>query len=190
MKIANIFLLVVLVFDGLAMNARAEEANYTYRVEGLFQKDREADLRATIKTLEGIELVQVDYRQGHSTFRFDAEKLYPNAKKPEQILQQFDQRLRQASRGTFQVTALSDIDRKKLTEVKIAVAGLDCKGCSYGAYLAVTKVEGVENAISSFHDGYVIAWIDAEKTNREALEAALEKRKVKIVRAEEAPSQP
>ena len=166
----------------LSVIARAEAADYSYRVLGLFQQDREIDLRRALEDLPGVSLVNVNYLQGSATFRFDAEALFPGAKKPDQILSQFDQKLRQATRGTFSVTAPSGIERDQLTEIEIQVAGLDCKGCSYGAYLAVNQIEGVENAVASFHDGRVIAWIDAGKTNRETLEAALEKKGVSLVK--------
>lgn len=168
----------------LSSTARAADAEYSYRVLGLFQQDREVDLRRALDDLPGVSLVNVNYLEGSATFRFDAGALFPGAKGPDQILSQFDQKLRQSTRGTFSVTTPSGIDREKLTEVEIRVAGLDCKGCSYGAYLAVYQIEGVENAIASFHDGHVIAWIDAEKTNRETLEAALEKKRVSLVKPE------
>jgi len=165
---------------------KAEVADYDYRVLGLFQKDREDDLRKALEHLPGVVLVDVNYETGSATFRFESETAFPGAKKPEQILNQFDQKLRQASRGTFSLTAPTGIDRGKLAKVEIGVAGLDCKGCSYGAYLAVYQIEGVENAVASFHDGRVIAWIDAEKTKRETLEAALEKKGVSIVKPDDA----
>jgi hypothetical protein len=37
-----------------------------------------------------------------------------------------------------------------------------------------------EQATASFHDGLAIAWIDPEKTNREALEMALKSRGVQL----------
>jgi len=64
--------------------------------------------------------------------------------------------------------------------VNISIAGLDCTGCSYGAYLAVYKIDGVENATASFKEGAVTAWIDPNKTNRAALEEALTKRGVTV----------
>ena len=60
------------------------------------------------------------------------------------------------------------------------IAGLDCKGCSYAAYLAVYKIEGVENATASFKEELVTAWIDPSKTDRATLEEALAKRDVTL----------
>ena len=64
--------------------------------------------------------------------------------------------------------------------LRVAVAGLDCKGCAYGAYRAIAMIDGVERAVVSFRDGHVTARIDPAKTNREALVTALRKAQVDV----------
>jgi hypothetical protein len=96
------------------------------------------------------------------------------------VQKHIDNRLRQASAGAFTLRPLSALPPEKLQAVKIGVAGLDCKGCAFAAYLAVYNLAGVERATVSFKDGLVAAWIDPTKTNRAALEAALKKREVKV----------
>ncbi len=61
------------------------------------------------------------------------------------------------------------------------MAGLDCKGCAFGAYRAVAKLDGVERATVDFRRGIVTARVDPSKTNREALVAALKKAEVEVV---------
>ena len=70
---------------------------------------------------------------------------------------------------------------EKLTLVEIPVVGLDCKACCLGAYEAIYRLEGVEQATASFKDGLVTAWIDASKTDRAQLETALKQRGVEVL---------
>ncbi|MGK0187351.1 MAG: copper chaperone CopZ [Verrucomicrobiales bacterium] len=158
----------------------AEETDHECRVLGLFQADCVEDLREVMKKLSGVTLVKADHKTGTATFRMDAEKVFPDAKSPEQIIEKLRSRLSGESRGVFETHPLSALPRKKQKEVNISIAGLDCKGCSYGAYLAVYKIDGVENATASFKKGAVTAWIDPNKTNRPALEEALTKRGVTV----------
>lgn len=164
-----------------SMTSFAGEAEHTHRILGLFQKDREQDLQKVTEQLPGIELVEADYETGQAVFRYDAEAKFPGSQKPEQLAQSLSIQLRALSRGTFEVTPLTGRDRRKLTKVEIEILGLDCKGCSYGAYLAVHKLEGVENAIASFKVRKVTAWIDPGKSSRQTLEESLKKKRVKIV---------
>ena len=160
--------------------APAEEDDYPCRVLGLFQADCVDDLREVTKKVSGLALVSADHKTGTATFRMDAAKVFPDAKSSEQIIEKLRNKLNGESQGVFQTYPVSTLPREKLTEVKIPIAGLDCKGCSYGAYLAVHKIEGVENAIASFKEGLVNAWIDPSKTDRAALEEALIKRGVTL----------
>lgn len=161
----------------------AAEADYTHRVLGLFQKDREDDLRKVTEELPGIDLVKADFETGLAVFRYDAEIVFPKQTTAEQMSQALDMQLRARSRGSFEATPLTGRDRKKLTKIEIGILGLDCKGCSYGAYLAVGKIDGVENATASFKTGKLTAWIDAKKTTRKFLEEALETKRVKLAAA-------
>ena len=64
---------------------------------------------------------------------------------------------------------------------RIGVAGLDCKGCAYGAYRTLAKIDGVERATVYFKQWIVTARVDPSKTNREALVAALKKAEVDVL---------
>lgn len=161
---------IILFFIILCSTGAAEELNHTHRVLGLFQADREDDLGQVINQVPGVKLVHVEYKTGEAVLRYDAENLA-------QIL---DQIVRRESRSTFEILPPSNVDRSKLRKVEIEVIGLDCKGCSYAAYLAVYKIEGVENATASFKEGKVVAWIDDERVNRAMLIEALKKKRVKI----------
>ena len=177
-------MLALLAFGSLALSlpCPAEEtaSSHTFRVLGLFQPDRVDDLRETVASMPDFELADVEFESGEATFRFDAVALFGRNKTPDQIAENFSQRLRQISNGTFEALPVSAFPQEKQVEVKIPIAGLDCKGCSYGAYLAVHKLDGVERATASFRDGFVIAWIDPDKTNRAALEEALTNRRVTL----------
>ena len=160
--------------------APAEEDDYPCRVLGLFQADCVDDLREVTKKVSGLAHVSADHKTDIATFRLDAAKVFPDAKSPKQILEKLRNKLNGESQGVFQTYPLSTIPRENLTEVKMPIAGLDCKGCSYAAYLAVYKIEGVENATASFKEELVTAWIDPSKTDRATLEEALAKRDVTL----------
>jgi copper chaperone CopZ len=178
MKLASSLIVAALCLMGTSV--LAEEADLECRVLGLFQADCVDDLRAVTKKVSGIALVKADHQTGTATFRMDAAKVFPDAKSPEQIIENLRNKLNGESQGVFETHPLSSIPKEKLEEVKIPIAGLDCKGCSYAAYLAVYKIEGVENATASFKEGLVTAWIDPAKTNRAALEDALTQRGVTV----------
>ena len=145
-----------------------------YQITGLFQPDREEDLRVAFEKLPQLKLVSIDYPNAEILIEQDAAKV--DAKlTPEKRLEQFDQDLRQASRGTFGAKPLRTMPLDKLTLIEITVAGLDCKACSYYAYDMVYKLPGVERATASFKNRKVQAWIDPEKTSQMALEEALKK---------------
>ena len=105
-----------------------------------------------------------------------------NPKKPpteEAITKRLDDLLRAASSSTFTLRPPAAIPREKMQTVEIHVGILDCKGCRYGAYVAIAKIEGVESATVT-GAGLLTAWIDPAKTNRAALEAALKKARVEL----------
>lgn len=150
-----------------------------YRVTGLFSPDRPDDLRAVMKKLPDVTLVRIDYDRGEASFTYDPAVVFKDAR-PEQIPERFDKLLRSVSSSTFGIRPLGTVPRDKLQRIEIPVVGLDCKGCSFAAYEAVYKVDGVEQATASFHDGLVTAWIDPTKTDRATLEAALKKKRVQL----------
>lgn len=150
-----------------------------HQITGLFSPDREKDLQKVFATLPEIKLEKIDYAKAEAEFVYDPEKVFPNAK-PEQLVEQFDSILRNASRHTFGVRPLCTTPDDELTCVEIPVLGLDCKACCLAAYESVYQIEGVERATASFKDGLVTAWIHPDKTNVMALEEALKKKGVTL----------
>jgi hypothetical protein len=152
---------------------------FTYKVLGLFSKDREADLREGFKELADIALVAVNFDDGEITVEFAPAKLFPG-QKPERVVELVNDKVRQATHHTFGVKPRRTAPRDKLTQVVIPVAGLDCKACCLAAYEIVAKIDGVEQATASFKDGRVTALIDLSTTDRGALEDSLRKRGVSV----------
>ena len=150
---------------------------HRHQITGLFSKERIADLEKTMRQLPEIELVSVDFATAEAEVRYDAAKTFPNAT-PEQVVERFDQMLRNASRHTFGVKPLCTTPRTQLQYVEIPVIGLDCKACCLAAYESMYKLAGVEQATASFKEGLITAWIDPGKTDIETLQAALRKRNV------------
>ena len=163
----------------------AEEQTGTYRLFGLSAAEREADLREVLAKVPEVTLVSLDAGKAEVTLRFEAEKLFPptKAKQPpaaDKITARLDTLIGTASTRTFGITERSTLPADKLTKVEIPIGVLDCKGCRYAAYQAVAKLDGVERATVSTMPSAVIAWIDAAKTKREALEEALKKARVDL----------
>lgn len=181
-------MLPILLFLVLARPALAEEVRVCYRVTGLFQPDRVEDLRRQAGALalrEGnatavAKLAGVDYESAVVTFSYDAGAAPFKNRKPEQVLEKLNQELRARSRGAFQLFPVGATERGNLREERIPVAGLDCKGCAYGAYRAIAMIDGVERAVVNFREGHVTARIDPAKTNRAALVTALRKAQVDV----------
>ena len=164
----------------------AEEQTGTYRLFGLSAAEREADLREVLAKVPEVTLVSLDAAKAEVTLRFEAEKLFPptKAKQPpaaDKITARLDTLIGTASTRTFGITERSTVPADKLTKVEILIGVLDCKGCRYAAYQAVAKLDGVERATVSATPSAIIAWIDATKTKREALEEALKKVRVDLV---------
>ena len=164
----------------------AEEQTGTYRLIGLSAPEREADLREVMQTVPAVALVSLDGAKAEVTLRFDAEKLFLPAKSkqppaPDKITERLNSLIGGASKNTFSLTERSTVPADKLTKVEIPIGVLDCKGCRYAAYQAVAKLEGVERATVSATPSAVIAWIDATKIKRDALEDALKKARVDLV---------
>lgn len=150
-----------------------------HQITGLFSTEREADLRETFKELPEFKLVSIDFKNAEASFEYDPAKVFPNAK-PEQVIERFDNLLRQASRHTFGIKPLRLLPKDKLTLIEIQVVGLDCKGCCLGAYDAIYRLPGVEMATASFKLGRVTALINPEKIDRVELETALKQRGVQL----------
>jgi copper chaperone CopZ len=151
----------------------------TFRVLGLFAPDRVKDLREAFAAVPDVKLVGVDFDFAEITVEFVPGKAFPGTP-PKDFAAALDGRLRQASGHTFGVKPRSTVPRAKLTTVVIRVAGLDCKACALGAYEAVARIDGVEQATASFKDGKVTARIDPARTNKAALEGALRRAEVQL----------
>ena len=161
----------------IALAPALEVEQVKHRITGLFSRDREDDLRESVKRMANVALVSIDFDSGEATFEYDAAKLFKESK-PKDYLERFDNMLRSASSHTFGVRPLCTTPKDKLTRIEIGVAGNDCKGCNLAAYESISKIDGVEQATASFKDGKVTALIDSSKTNKAALEEALKKRQV------------
>lgn len=150
-----------------------------HQVTGLFCPERVDDLKLAATRLEGIELVRVDYETAEAVFRYDPVRTFPNAP-PEKIIEQLDERIRNASRSTFGIKPLCATPRDQLTLIEIPVVGLDCKACSLAAYESIFKLPGVEQATASLRDGLVTARVHATQTDQKTLEQALTQRGVTL----------
>ena len=127
----------------------------------------------------------LDYDTTEAAFSYDVTKLIAgyNPKKPpteEAITKRLDELLRAASQGTFTLKPVATIPKDQMQTIEIKVGLLDCKGCRYGAYLAIAKLDGVERATMT-PEGLLTASIDPAKTDRATLEAALKKARVELI---------
>lgn len=162
----------------LSMRAMAEDAvtgpqKVKHQIVGLFMPEREEDLRELLQErLPNFKLVQIDIANAEVTLEYDAALVWPG-EKPEKYVERLDALLRQHSRNTFGAKRLRTMPLESLKRVEIPVVGLDCKGCSYAAYLMVYQLPGVECATASFKSGKVTALIDPRLTDKTKLEEAL-----------------
>lgn len=184
---------IILSFTSLTILSAAdapqsERPPIKHQITGLFQPDREQDLKDLFEKradkFPGIKLVSIDFANAEATFDYDPAKVFPGAK-PEQIVERFDNLLRDATRHTFGVKPLCPVERDKLKRIEIPVVGLDCKACSLAAYEMVYKLKGVEMATASFKTGKVTAWIDPEKIDQAEIEMVLKQRGVQLVSTSE-----
>jgi cation transport ATPase len=165
----------------LSVAANAAEQSVQYSVRGLFQPDRKGVLINAAKALENCRLVRVDYETARATFAYDDEAKGFKKAKPEQILQQIDNQIRKMTNYTFTLVPLGALPEAELKRIDFTIEGLDCRGCSYGAYNTVATLEGVERATANFHDGKLVVFIDPAKTSREALAEVLKKKEIKFL---------
>lgn len=172
---------MVLVLGGRVSAEDAEGApkGVRHQITGLFMPEREEDLREAVALVPGVKLLAIDFKNAEATFEYDAARAFPGAK-PEQIVERFDQKLRDASQYTFGVKPLRSMPLEKLKRVEVPVAGLDCKACALSAYESVYRLPGVESATASFKEGKVTALIDPEKTNEAEISKALKQRGVTL----------
>jgi hypothetical protein len=170
-------LLGLLIFP---TKACAAEQTATFRVFGLFQPDRAADLRELITSkISGVVIKTIDYEKATVVLAFDPEKAL-NKAKPEQYLERLDNLVRPASNGTFSLLPDFKIQTGQLQRIEIMVAGLDCKACGFAAYEVVAKIDGVERATVSFREGRLLAWVDPSRVDKAALVKALVQKRVEV----------
>ena len=163
----------------LSLLSAVEPETFKYRVTGLWDPSREAELKETVSKIAGVTLVGVDFDTSEITLSYDQAKVFQKAK-PKEVLERLDNWFRQNSGHTFGVREVCKTPKEKLVRVEIGVLGLDCKGCCLALYDSVAKIEGVEQATASFKESRLTALIDPEKTNKAALEEALKKRNVTL----------
>ncbi len=165
-------------------NARGDDEpaqrKLTFHVTGLFNPERERDLRDLFDKQTRFKLLGIDCENAEVTVEFDPAKVWPN-EKPGRFVELFDNELRSGSRGTFGAKRPPALAADKLKRVEVPVQGLDCQGCCLAAYRMIYQLPGVEIATVSFKSGQVIALVDPDKIDRSRLEAALKKGGVEIV---------
>ena len=128
-------------------------------------------------------MVNLDIEMAEVTLRYDPATILPKSKPDqpvplEKVLQELDNLIGQASTRTF-ILSPKVASLETLTKVDIPVGLLDCKGCRYGVYIAVAKIDGVDRASVS-KEGTLTVWIDPAKTNRDALIDSLKKAHVEV----------
>jgi len=168
-------------------NTRAEDQTSTYRLVGLFEPSRAEEFRKLLaEELPELKVDRIDFEKAEVTLRYELASLFSDGKVPkgftaEKLREKIDQTIRGKSKGTFQITWPSSVAPGQQTRVDIKVGVLDCRGCRFGVYQIVAKIDGVERASVTSDTHVLTAWIDPAKTNREALEAALKKSQVQLV---------
>lgn len=175
----------VLLFS--TAGVRAEEQTSTYHLGGLFEPSRVDEFRKLLAD-EAPELKaeKIDFEKAEVTLRYELASLFSDGKVPkgftaEKLREKIDQTIRGKSKGTFQLTWPSSVEPEKQTRVDIKVGVLDCRGCRFGVYQIVAKIDGVDRATITADTHVLTVWIDPAKTNREALESALKKSQVALV---------
>ena len=176
----NVTLILGILIALPALGEAAEVQTFKHRVTGLFSRDREADLRESVKKMAGVEIVSIDFDVAEVRFSYDPQTLFEKGTKEKDFLERFDNLLRKNSNHTFSARPLLSTPREKLVRVEIDVVLPDCKGCCLGVYEILAKVDGVAQATADLKEGRVTALIDPEKTNRNALQDVLKKREVRL----------
>ncbi len=172
--------LISLILCGFPLQLKADDSDQAFRIIGLFDKERMEDLRQAMSDLHDAELLSCDYETGRAVVRLGEPWIKQREKDMEAFITRFGHDLRLVTRGNFDVRAPGSFPKKKWKVEKIPIYGLDCRGCSYGAYLAVCDLDGVERAVASFHEGFVTVWINPAKTDRTAIEKGLLDKKLNL----------
>jgi copper chaperone CopZ len=176
----SIIALLVVVTPVRVGAAAVDRVRLHVQVTGLFQPDRETDLRLLFETLPQFTLVDLDYDRAEMTVELNPAEVWPK-EKPEGYIKRLDDEIGKASRRTFGVQELRTIPLEKLQRVEIPIEGLDCKGCSYAAYQRVFELPGIDHATVSFKSGKLVAFIDPDAIDAAKIAEALKKGGVSVV---------
>lgn len=171
---------LALAAASVADDKNAESKLMKHQITGLFCPEREKDFQDLCEQkLAKFKLQSIDFARAEATFDYDPAKVFPGAK-PEQVIERFDQEVRNASRHTFGIKPLRKIPPEKLKLEEFEIVGLDCKACSLAVYEIISRVKGVEQATAYFKIGKATAWIDPEKVDRIEIETTLKQRGVTL----------
>ncbi len=161
-----------------AATARADKMDL--RVIGFSAPEREKDFALTMEKMPDLRAIALDAEHARVTLEFNPADLFPKVKVPSDpaaILKRINDLTGAASLRTFQFATPSGLAEDTLAKVEIKVGLLDCKSCRYAFYSAVAGIDGVERATVHSTAGVLTAWIDPQKTSKDALFQALKKLK-------------
>src|SRR4051812_42387079 len=105
--IIRVGILLIAILPVAAAPADDQPRQGRYRITGLFSPARAADLREAFERLPEVKLIAVDYENAEATVEYVPAKAFPGAKNPDEVVKQFDSRLRSVCYGTFGVRPLS-----------------------------------------------------------------------------------
>lgn len=157
-----------------------DSSSIELQVTGLFIPERAEDFRILIQKFPEAKLLQLDGERAKARFAYAKDSDLFRGADLEQVRERLNNRVRELSDHTIGLKAPATIVEEKFEHAEIPIVGLDCKACSLAVYEILMRVDGVERATASFHDGRAKAWYDPEKTNRAKLEAALKERGVQL----------
>lgn len=185
MKLLRYFTSIACVLF-FTMPLEAQEQTATVRIIGISDPARVEDFRTAIRAVPELGLVSLDGDKASAVLKYEVSAIItkPKAKEedltPPKVLAQIDNLIGKASVRTFSLTAPTGVAEDTLAKVEFKIGTLDCKGCRYGAYIAIAKLDGVERATVDPATRILTAWLDPAKTNKEAIEAALKKARIEL----------
>jgi hypothetical protein len=127
---------------------------------GLSGRDREGDWAVFSEELRerGVRVESTDVMRARVVVSYEEELLFPkwNPKqrlKREEVEKRLGQVVREGSTGAFDLRPLGAGGMESgFVDAEVRIGVLDCKGCRYGAYTLLMRVEGIERV-----------WVDAER---------------------------
>lgn len=176
-------LILIYLCSFMALSAAAQDEKITCKVKGLFSQERVEDLKSLNDRLVDVKVEEVDFATSLVTFTCVANSnTFKNVKK-EKYWEHVNNQIRNNSNHSFYLLPEDKANLTNCKKVEIAVGGLDCKACEFGAYRAVYQMKGVERTIVSFKEKKLTAWIKEDQVKKEDLEKALKNRGVTILTA-------